>query len=233
MDIQIDRTRSEPDRPISISSIARPLELAPAEARSLAPISWKGVLAGVLVALLTHLTLISLGIALGGSSLRAIIEGSAPLASMGASSAFWLILSVTLSLYMGSYVGARLSGAISARVGQLQGVVISALFFGLTLIQIGSTLGLVSRSLGEIGKSPMVQDAIRSSLGKNPLKSLPIKTIGETTVSVVSTGGWTLFSGLILGTLFSFMGGGAGVSAHFDRSSSFKNSPRKETKSAA
>ncbi len=292
MDIQIDRARNDPERPTPLSTISRTFEVRSTETRNASPISWKGVFAGVLVAFLIQLTLLSLGVALGGSSLKSIIQGSTRLVGLGTSSAFWFALSTILSLYFGSYVGGRLSGPISIRVGQYQGVVISALFFALLLTQLGTTFGVLSRSLsgaagalgqtmGEVSKNPMVQDAIRTSLGKLPLKSPPeqvvgelasrlirgnrtgardylvqqtglspkeadikinqlissteenLKSIGGATAQVISIAGWTLFSALLLGTFFSFLGGGAGVAAHFDRNLAPKRPTQEKTKTAA
>ncbi len=276
MDIQIDRARSEPERPVSLSSIPRSFEVKSPDLRDSSAISWKGVFAGVLVTVLAHLTLLSLGVALGGSSLRAVIWGSARLTNLGSASAFWFVLSSLLSLYLGGYVAGRLSGPVSILVGQLQGMVISALFFAFFLSQVGVTLNLVTRglggvagtlgqSLGEVSKNPMVQDAIRTSLGKIPLKSPPdqvvselasrlirgnrtgardylaqqtglspkdantkitqliasteesLKSIGGATLQVISAAGWTLFGGLVLGTLFASLGGGVGVAASLNQ----------------
>jgi hypothetical protein len=272
MEIQIERTQKEPERPIPISSATRTFTTQASMALERPGISWRGVFAGLLVACLAHLTLVSLGIALGGSSLKALIGGTSKLGGIAASSALWFILASAISLYLGSYAAGKLSGTVSVRVGQLQGVVVSALFFALVLSQAGSTLGAVSRgfsgalgTLGqtptEVGKNPMVQDAIRNALGKIPLKSPPdqvaselatrlirgnrtgardylaqqtglstkdaetklsqlmtaaeetLKSIGETTAQIISVVGWTLFTALIFGTLFSSLGGGAGVAS--------------------
>lgn len=193
MEIQIERTSGEPERPIPISAVPRPTVISSAEA-SLSfqqnAISWRGVFAGVAASFLFFVCLMTLGVALGGSTLRAIIDGSTPLSSLGASSAFWFVLSTLLSLYAGSYVGGRLSGPVSLPIGQLQGIVISALFFALVVSQLNSMMTTLGRGLtgaigsfgqtvGEVGKNPMVQDAIRSSLGKIPLKSSPDIVMSE------------------------------------------------------
>ncbi len=293
MDIQINRARPEPERPSLVSTLPRSLETTSNRfSREDSPISWRGVLAGVLVAFLAQLAFTSLGVALGASSLRGVIQGTTRFVGLASGSALWLILSTLLSLYSGGYVAGRLSGPISVRIGQIQGIVISALFFALCLSQIGMTLGLISRgisgamstlsqSVGTVSKNPIVQEAIRTTLGKIPLKSPPdqvaseltsrlmsgnrtgardylaqqtglsakeadakinqlmgstgeaLKTAGNATASIVSIAGWTLFSALLLGTLFAFLGGGVGVAAHFGKVPKLPSQDRDRKQSAA
>ena len=84
-------------------------------------ISWKNIFAGFFLSLLTYLILMSLGLAVGGSNLQGALENNTHLSGPRIGSGIWLMISLAVSLFMGSYSASRVSGAISIRTGRIQG----------------------------------------------------------------------------------------------------------------
>lgn len=94
-----------------------------------AAFSWRSVVAGLVVALFCFGLLTSLGLAIGGMSL----ENGAELQASGIMTGTWVLLSVLVSLLIASYVTSRASRFLSAKVGMMQGAVLSALFLGVVM----------------------------------------------------------------------------------------------------
>lgn len=106
-------------------------------------VSWRAVIAGLFVTILTFSILSFLGMAVGGIALNNVVEdGGAQGLSIGAG--VWFLVTVLVSLFVGSYFSGRVSSFFTARVGAAQGLVIAALFSVLFLYQVGLTLGAVT-----------------------------------------------------------------------------------------
>lgn len=146
-------------------------------------ISWRAVFAGVFVTFLCYMILMSLGLAVGGAGLRGVIQGGGSEA-LPIGAAIWMVLATLISLFVGCYLASRVSGMIAPRVGGVQGLVISALFFIFLLSQVGATLGALGRGIGgaigaagsavsDLSGNPQVQDVVESALGGLNLKSPP------------------------------------------------------------
>jgi hypothetical protein len=104
--------------------------------------SWRSTIAGLLVSLIVFATLLSLGIALGGISLA----DGASLKNSGIMGGLWLLFSVLLSLFAGSYFSARVSNFTAPWVGMAQGAVLAALFIGVVLWQFFSAASWMTQS---------------------------------------------------------------------------------------
>jgi hypothetical protein len=146
--------------------------------------SWRAVFAGVFISLMVYLILTALGVAVGSSTLRGIIQGTKGAGGLGIGAGIWMVVSTLVSLFAGSYVAGRVGGHIPIRVGRAEGLVIASLFFLLMIGQVGSLLGSVGAGLGksigaigatagDLSKDPRVQDTIESALGNLKLKSPP------------------------------------------------------------
>ena len=147
-------------------------------------ISWRAIFAGAFISLLAYLTLTSLGVAIGGASLRGVIAGGEGGQALGIGSGIWLVVTALISLYFGSYMASRVSGLITSRIGSVQGLVITSLFFGFLAMQIGAGLGAIGSGLGsvagkaggaasDLAQSPQAQSVVQKSLGDLNLKSSP------------------------------------------------------------
>ncbi len=149
-----------------------------------ATISWRAIFAGTAVALLTYMILMSLGLAVGGHSLQGIVQNQNSASGLGIGSGIWLAVSTLVSLFVGSYTASRVSGLIPMKVGRTQGLVVTALFFGLMFSQIGSALGTLGKGVGtavgalgsgvsDLSKNSQVQDIVGRSVEGLNLKSSP------------------------------------------------------------
>jgi hypothetical protein len=163
-------------------------------------ISWKSIIAGFLVSMLTYVTLTSLGLAIGGASTASVIQnGGAHANGLAIGAGVWVALTVLLSLAAGAYFAARTSTFITARVGAAQGLIIAALFFGGMIYGLGDVLGLASQGLGSaagsaaskagsvISSSPMMRTVLEDSLVTLKLKSDPEK-VAQGLMARISTG---------------------------------------------
>jgi hypothetical protein len=113
-------------------------------------ISYRAIVAGLLISMLAMIGLIGLGLGFGGIGLDE--ETSAH--SVGVFSGIWFVVSVLLSLFIGSYFASRVSKFRTARVGSVQGLVIAALFLGFFFYQIISGLASAGSAIGSlVGKS--------------------------------------------------------------------------------
>ncbi|OFZ52916.1 MAG: hypothetical protein A2428_07285 [Bdellovibrionales bacterium RIFOXYC1_FULL_54_43] len=149
-----------------------------------ASISWRAIFAGAFLSLLFYSILMALGLAVGGASIRSAIESGSGGQGIGIGSAVWMIASVLISLFFGSYLAGRIAGRLPARIGKVQGMVIAALFFGFMLSQVatavslvgkglGSTIGAIASTSGDLAKNPQVQDTVQQATAGLNLKSPP------------------------------------------------------------
>lgn len=158
-------------------------------------ISWRSIIAGLLVAFLVDATLMALGLAIGGVSLSGGIEASA--ASAGLMTGAWFLISAIVSLFAGGYFAARVSNFSTPMIGSAQGLVIAGLFFALFLWQATEVVGWATRLAGSavatttaaasggaaaLSQSEIARTAIDDAVGDLELRSSP-----ETVISGVAT----------------------------------------------
>ncbi len=124
-----------------------PLEF---ESNRHALISFRAIAAGLLIALFSMIGLVGLGLAFGGIGLDQETTAQAA----GIFSGVWFLVSVLISLFVGSYFAARVSKFRTGRVGSVQGLVIAALFLGFFLYETLSVIGVAGSAVqGLVGKS--------------------------------------------------------------------------------
>lgn len=113
-------------------------------------ISYRAIVAGLLISMLAMIGFIGLGLGLGGMGL----DEDTSARSVGIFSGVWFVVSVLVSLFTGAYFASRVSKFRTARVGSVQGLVIAALFLGFFFYQIISALGTAGSAVGSlVGKS--------------------------------------------------------------------------------
>lgn len=109
-------------------------------------ISWRSIVAGLLVAMFTMTGLLGLGLAFGGIGMDA--ETTAM--SAGIFTGVWFLASALVSLFVGSYFAARVSKFKTGRIGSAQGLVIASLFLGFFLYQTVMAIGSAGSLAGSI-----------------------------------------------------------------------------------
>ncbi len=147
-------------------------------------ISWRAIFAGFFISFMVYLILTSLGLAIGGSSLKNVVQTQSGGSGLSMGSGIWLVVTALISLFVGSYLAGRVSGLVTSRVGGVQGIVVAALFFAFMISQVGAVVGAVGSGLGNVigsagtavssaANNPQVQAVIQDRLGDLKLKSPP------------------------------------------------------------
>ena len=132
----------------------RPAQLGTEEsAHDSLTVHWRAVFAGVFIAFLVQLMLMSLGLAFGGGAVRENLLSNESVVNVAIGTGVWMIASILISLFLGSYAAGRASGIIATRIGYTQGAVITSLFFLALAVQIGTTMGTFTRGLANISSS--------------------------------------------------------------------------------
>lgn len=127
--------------------------LHPAAAAAYRRISWGAVIAGGLVALTTQLVLSLLGMSIGFGLIEPGQAEGVRLGTLGTGAALWWVLSSLVSLFAGGWVAGRMAGVPRAIGGALHGLVTWSLATVLTLVFLGSGIGvLVGGLLGAVGQ---------------------------------------------------------------------------------
>lgn len=130
-------------------------------------VHWRAVFAGVFVAELVYIVLLTLGLAIGAMQVSNLIQGTGSARALGSGFGIWMVITVVLSLFAGSYAAGRASGIVATRVGYIQGAVISSLFFIMMLSQIGFSVGMIGAGLTNLtskvaGQAAQVADTTRT-----------------------------------------------------------------------
>lgn len=153
-------------------------------------VSWRSVIAGLLIAFLCMAILMSLGLAIGGVSLSNMGTDAS---NAGRASGIWFLIASLISVFAGSYYAARISKFHTHRIGSAQGLVITSLFFGLFMWQGISAIGWAGNkmtgavsgaasTMGQASDNPVVSGVVEDAIGDLNLKSSP-----QTVVSGVVT----------------------------------------------
>jgi hypothetical protein len=139
-------------------------------------ISWRSVVAGLLISFFTLTALLSLGLAVGGIS----IDADTSAKGAGIFTGVWFIVSALISLFIGSYFAARVSKFRTSRVGSAQGLVIASLFVGFFIYQTAATIGQAGQAVGSFikGSANMVSQGVEKA-SESPTVSNTVASISE------------------------------------------------------
>ncbi|MGN6641447.1 MAG: hypothetical protein ACTHKU_00445, partial [Verrucomicrobiota bacterium] len=131
-------------------------------------ISWGAVFAGLMVSIVTQLTLTLLGVTIGAATVDPLQEQD-PAKGLAIGSAIWLLATGLISMFFGAYVAGRLSGGPRRADGLLHGVVtwsaatLAMIFLAVTAT--GTLVGGLGRLVGgAISKAPSSQGSAQSSM---------------------------------------------------------------------
>src|SRR3954469_22305097 len=116
-------------------------------------VSWGAVFAGVVITLAIQILLGLLGVAIGASTIDPLREQN-PTKGIGIGAGIWVVLSSLIAIFIGSWVGGRLSGSTRTD-GRLHGLltwsVATLLTVYLLTTAVGSMLGGAANLLGKAG----------------------------------------------------------------------------------
>lgn len=111
-------------------------------------LSWRSIIAGLLVAFFVMAGLLGLGFAIGGISMNE----DTTLSGVSTFSSIWFGVSALVSLFVGSFFATRVSKFQNGFIGSAQGLIIASLFLGFFVYQAGSLVGSVG-SVGSVAGS--------------------------------------------------------------------------------
>lgn len=160
-------------------------------------ISWRSIVAGLLLAFFTMTGLIGLGLAFGGIGL----DDDTSARGAGIFTGVWFLISALISIFIGSYFAARISKFRTGRIGSAQGLVIAALFVGFILYQTMATIGMAGQAMGGMIKGssgliargvdkaadiPVINNAV-SNVAEDAIGDLNLKSDVRTVGTGVAT----------------------------------------------
>lgn len=147
-------------------------------------VSWRSVLGGFVLSLMTFAGLMALALAFGGSGLS---DGST-VQNAGIFAGIAVIAATVIAIFVGSYFSVRLSRQKIDVVGCSQGLVLGSLVVLFVMWITMSAVGTIGRAAAEAtgaaavaagttagaaAQNPLVQDMVEDALGTTNLKSDP------------------------------------------------------------
>lgn len=142
-------------------------------------ISWRSVVAGLLISFFVMAGLMGLGFAIGGISLN---EDST-MGGIGTFSGIWFGVSAFISIFAGAYYSARISKFQNGKIGGAQGLIIASLFLGFFLYEAGSAVGTFGGAAGSIvSKSASVLGKGAQKASTNPEFQASFNRVIENTI---------------------------------------------------
>lgn len=185
-------------------------------------ISWRSIIAGLIIGgFITDICLM-LGLGLGGVTLKSDANMSAQAA--GVVGGIWFLVSCMIGLFCGSYFSARVSKLHTSRLAGSQGVLITALFFIVMAFGLSSFVGFIGTAAGgaaqtaanAAAQNPSVQQQA-SSVNQNEIANQVDKLKAQVSANseqvknnagdAMQAIGWSMFVSMVLGALAAFGGG--------------------------
>ncbi|QQL49992.1 YrzE family protein [Mucilaginibacter ginkgonis] len=120
-------------------------------------ISWPAIFAGLILAVLTQLLLMLLGVAIGMSTVDAVGHDT-PGTALALGSGIWSAVSFIISLFVGGWVAGRLAKDKHTSESVIHGLLVAGLMFILTFYLLSSAIGSI---VGGAGK--MVGNAVSTA----------------------------------------------------------------------
>lgn len=117
-------------------------------------VRWGPILAGLVIALVSQLILSAFGAAIGLTTLAGSDSPNADAGNVGTAVGIWTIISLLISLFLGSWVMARSCGPMNRNTGLLNGAILWATTLALSAWLLTSGVsglfGIVASNAGEI-----------------------------------------------------------------------------------
>lgn len=173
-------------------------------------VRWGPIISGVLVALATQLVLSALGAAIGLSSLANSGAPRTNAGDVGFGVGIWSIISLLISLFVGSWVMARACGPMNRNTALLNGAILWAttLALGSWLLASGvsGAFGVAASNAGEV-----VTQAQRGAVNvPNRTPNISAQQAREIAGNAARAG-WSFVLGSLLGLAASLAGAAAGT----------------------
>lgn len=142
-------------------------------------VSWGGIFAGVVVALVVQVLLTMLGAGIGVATLHPGTGDNPEASTFSIAAGIWYVVSSIIAAFVGGYIAARMSGKANATTGALHGLTAWAFTTLLVLYLLTSTIGALvggafsglASAIEGVGQT-VAQTAGPLLASSNPLSSL-------------------------------------------------------------
>jgi hypothetical protein len=173
-------------------------------------VRWGPIIAGVLVSLATQLILSALGAAIGLSGLANSGAPRTNAGDVGTGIGIWSIISLLISLFVGSWVASRASGPMNRNTAMLNGAILWAttLALGSWLLASGvsGTFGVLAANAGDV--ATQVQRGTVDVPNQAPnVTAQQARDLAGNAARV----GWSFVFGSLLGLVASLAGAATGA----------------------
>lgn len=173
-------------------------------------VRWGPIISGIVVALATQLILSALGAAIGASSLAGSGAPRSNAGEVGTSVGIWSIISLLISLFVGSWVAARACGPMNRSTALLNGAILWATTLALSswLLANGvsGAFGVLASNAGDVANQ-VQQGAVDVPNQAPNVSADQARSIAGNTAK----GLWSFVIGSLLGLVASLIGASAGA----------------------
>lgn len=173
-------------------------------------VRWGPILGGIAVALATQLILSGIGAAIGATT---ISESGAPRSNagnVGSAVGIWTIVSLFISLFLGSWIMGRCCGSMNRSTALLNGAVLWATTLALSSWLLASgvsgAFGVLASNAGEIANQVQQQPSTIPNQVPNVTAQQTRDIAGN-----IAKAGWSFAFGSLLGLVASLIGAAFGA----------------------
>lgn len=174
-------------------------------------VRWGPIIGGIVVALATQLILSALGAAIGATFLSGSGAPRSNAPGVGTGVGIWSIISLLISLFLGSWVAARACGPMNRNTALLNGAILWATTLALSawLLASGVTgaFGIAASNAGEVINQVQQQPGAINVPNQPNITAEQTRNIAGNTAK----GLWSFVIGSLLGLAASLAGAAAGA----------------------
>ncbi|NEQ26799.1 MAG: hypothetical protein F6K28_48785 [Microcoleus sp. SIO2G3] len=175
-------------------------------------VRWGPIIAGLVVAISSQLVLSALGAAIGLSSIAGSGAPRSDAGGVGSAVGIWAIISLFISLFLGSWVMARCCGPMNRSTAMLNGAVLWATTLALSAWLLASgvsgAFGVLASNAGEVVQQVAPGGNVPTNV---PDVNAPTAQETRNIASNAARGGWAFTFGSLLGLLSSLIGASVGT----------------------
>jgi hypothetical protein len=163
-------------------------------------VRWGPIIAGLFVALVSQLILSALGAAIGATSIANSGAPRSDLGGVGTAVGIWSVISLLISLFLGSWVMARSCGPMNRSTALLNGAILWATTLALSTYLLASgvtgAFGLAATTAANVAGGALPQTGIPSP-GAVPSPGVTAQQTREI-AGGTATAGWSFVIGSLL-----------------------------------
>ena len=175
-------------------------------------VRWGPIIAGLVVAISSQLVLSALGAAIGLSSIAGSGAPRSNAGDVGTAVGIWSIISLFISLFIGSWVMARCCGPMNRSTAMLNGAVLWATTLALSAWLLASgvsgAFGVLASNTGEIANQVAPGGELPAG---TPDVNAPSAQQTREVAGNAARGGWSFAFGSLLGLVSSLVGASVGT----------------------